>query len=283
MDIPILRRLRARGTQRGDARGTEQFRVRLRGRVQRCARICGRLFATAARFSLILWMAVFPFGSAMEARGILGPSPTAPSQAEIKAAFLLNFARFAEWSANSVPESPSLLLFCFDGAEDVRIAFQSVAGGKEITGRKIQAKISLPADARTCDVLFANDSKHDREAKLLKAAQDAGALTVGDGPDFLTCGGMIELVVDDNRMRFDINMAAVSRANLKLSSKLLALARHVIDLPVEAADWREVSPGSADYRRFPQRHSADMRARVACGGSGASGIRLLFHIHGACP
>jgi hypothetical protein len=181
-------------------------------------------------------MVIFPLQSTMGARGIPGPGPSDPSQAEIKAAFLLNFARFAEWPANFVPASPTLLLFCFDGAEDVRIAFESVAGGKEITGRKIEnRKISLPADARTCDVVFANDSKHDLEMKLLKTAQDAGALTVGDGPDFITCGGMIQLVVDDNRMRFDINVAAVSRANLKLSSKLLALARHVVDLPVEAA------------------------------------------------
>jgi hypothetical protein len=130
-----------------------------------------------------------------------------------------------------------LLLFCFDGADDVRVAFQGIAGGKEIAGRKIEnRKISVPADARTCDVVFANDSKSDREMKLLKTAQDAGALTVGDGQDFLTCGGMIQLVVDDNRMRFDINKAAVNRANIKLSSKLLALARHVIELPAEAAN-----------------------------------------------
>jgi hypothetical protein len=128
-------------------------------------------------------------------------------------------------------------MFCFDGAEDVRLAFQSVAGGKEVVGRKIvNRKIFLPGEARTCDVVFANDSKRDREIKLLKTAQDAGALTVGDGPEFLSCTGMIQLVVDDNRMRFDINMTSVTRANIKLSSKLLALARHVVELPEEAAN-----------------------------------------------
>ncbi len=173
----------------------------------------------------------------MEALSIPGAFSVEPSQAEIKAAFLLNFARFAEWSPTSISEAPTLLMFCFDAAEDVRIAFQSVAGGKEIEGRRITIrKISTPADARTCDVVFANDSKRDREIKLLKTAQDAGALTVGDGPEFLSCAGMIQLVVDDNRMRFDINMTAVNRANIKLSSKLLALARHVIDLPAEAAN-----------------------------------------------
>jgi hypothetical protein len=195
------------------------------------------LGAVTSRLILILWLVVLPIGSTAEARGIPGPLSTDPSQAEIKAAFLLNFARFAQWSTISIPESPTLLMFCFDGAEDVRLAFQTVAGGKEIEGRKIEIrKISLPVDARTCDVVFANDSKRDREIKLLKTAQDAGALTVGDGPEFLSCAGMIQLFVDDNRMRFDINMTAVGRANIKLSSKLLALARHVVELPAEAAN-----------------------------------------------
>lgn len=193
--------------------------------------------AMTAGIVLLTCMAVLPIESAVDARGLPRPIPTDPSQAEIKAAFLLNFARFAEWSPTSISEAPTLLVFCFDGAEDVRTAFQSVAGGKEIGGRKIVSrKISLPVDARTCDVVFANDSKRDREIKLLKTAQDAGALTVGDGPEFLSCAGMIQLFVDDNRMRFDINMTAVNRANIKLSSKLLALARHVVELPAEAAN-----------------------------------------------
>jgi hypothetical protein len=196
-----------------------------------------RLCATTAGIALFLCMVVLPIEFTLEARGVPEPLPMDPSQAEIKAAFLLNFARFAEWSPTSISEAPTLLIFCFDGAEDVRTAFQSVAGGKEIEGRKIAIrKISLPVDARTCDVVFANDSKRDREIKLLKTAQDAGALTVGDGPDFLSCAGMIQLFVDDNRMRFDVNMTAVGRANIKLSSKLLALARHVVELPAEAAN-----------------------------------------------
>ncbi|MFZ0821733.1 MAG: YfiR family protein [Candidatus Acidiferrales bacterium] len=182
-------------------------------------------------------MAVVPLGPTLSALAISEQDSRPPSEAQIKAAFLLNFARFAEWSPMAVPETSTLLFFCFDGAEDVRIAFQTLADGKEIGKRKIvNRKITSPADARTCQAVFANDSKHNREAELLKTARDVGALTVGDGPDFLSSGGMIQLLVDDNRMRFDINMATVSRAKIKLSSKLLALARHVVDLPAEAAN-----------------------------------------------
>ncbi len=149
----------------------------------------------------------------------------------------MNFARFAEWSPDAVPEGTTTLIFCFDGAEDVRIAFEALAEGKEIKGRKVvNRKISAPMNAQDCHAVFASDSKRIREVELLKTARDVGALTVGDGPDFITCGGMIQLVVDNNRMTFDVNLASVSRAKLKLSSKLLALARHIVDLPAEAAN-----------------------------------------------
>ncbi len=173
----------------------------------------------------------------MEARAITGQASQLPSDAQIKAAFLLNFARFAEWSPVALTDSTAVMIFCFDGAEDVRIAFETLSEGKEIKGRKlVNRKLSSPANAQSCHAVFANDSKRSREVELLKTARDVGALTVGDGPQFLTCGGMIQLVVDDNKMRFDINLAAVSRAKIKLSSKLLALARRVLDLPAEAAN-----------------------------------------------
>jgi hypothetical protein len=203
------------------------------GRKKAQCRWCG----TAAAIGLSIWMAFLPFGPTLLAGFAFEQDPLPPSEAQIKAAFLLNFARFAEWSLNAVPENSTLLFFCFDGGEDVRIAFEGIAGGKEIGKRKIvNRKITAPADARSCQAVFANDSKHNRETELLKTVREAGALTVGDGPDFLTSGGMIQLLVDDNRMRFDINLAATSRANIKLSSKLLALARHVVDLPGEAAN-----------------------------------------------
>jgi hypothetical protein len=186
---------------------------------------------------MALWMAVFPFGTSVGAGGISEQNLQSPSAAQIKAAFLLNFARFAEWSPVALPDGYPVLIFCFDGAEDVRIAFEALAEGKEIQGRKVvNRKIISPANAQSCHAVFANDSKRTREVELLKSARDVGALTIGDGPDLLACGGMIQLVLDDNRMRFDINLAAVSRGRIKLSSKLLALARHIVELPAEAAN-----------------------------------------------
>jgi hypothetical protein len=221
MDISILGLSRPSRNHAGIAR-----------RIARC-----RLGATFSGFALSLWMMALPFGSLEAARGKFAQAPLTPSEAQIKAAFLLNFARFAEWSPVSLPDASTVLIFCFDGAEDVRIAFEALAEGKEIKGRKlVNRKLSSPANAKSCHAVFANDSKRSREIELLKTALGAGALTVGDGPDFLASGGMIQLVVDDSKMRFDVNLAAVSRAKLKLSSKLLALARHVVELPVEAAN-----------------------------------------------
>jgi hypothetical protein len=201
-------------------------------RASGCGITVWRLRAKLPAMALAVWMAVFPFGSLLEARPNTGQESQAPSEAQIKAAFLLNFARFAEWSSASLPDASPVVIFCFDGAEDVRIAFEALTNGKDIMGRKIvNRKLSVPANAQSCHAVYANDSKNSREVELLKTARDGGALTVGDGPTFLNCGGMIQLVVDENRIRFDINMNPVNGAKLKLSSKLLALARHVVDYP----------------------------------------------------
>jgi hypothetical protein len=191
-----------------------------------------RAGAFVLTFAVAMWLSISPFGTSVAADATTVQDSQQPTEAQIKAAFLLNFARFAEWSSASLPDASPEVIFCFDGAEDVRIAFEALTNGKEIMGKKIVSrKLSVPANAQSCHAVYANDSKNSREVELLKTAREGGALTVGDGPTFLTCGGMIQLVVDENRIRFDINMNAVNGAKLKLSSKLLALARHVVDYP----------------------------------------------------
>jgi hypothetical protein len=61
-------------------------------------------------------------------------------------------------------------------------------------------------------------------------------LSIGESEDFLKRGGMIRLFVEDNRIKFDVNVGAASRAKIRLSSKLLALARFVVDLPQPGGD-----------------------------------------------
>jgi hypothetical protein len=125
----------------------------------------------------------------------------------------------------------------FLGADDARSAFVLLSEGKMINGRKIVAvQLDSVPNTRQFQILFFRKFKGDTGAGALGVAKDARTLTIGESENFLTRGGMIRLFVDDNRMRFDVNVGASTRSQLRLSSKLLALARSVVNLPQPVGD-----------------------------------------------
>ncbi len=160
-----------------------------------------------------------------------------PSEAEIRAAFILNFAKFTEWPSGVFADTDTPLTVGFVGADDIRIAFAALSAGKVVNGRKLFAlQIDSLPNAPHCQILFFKAAKKDLAAGALGVASNVRALTIGESDNFLARGGIIRLFVDDNRMRFDVNIGAANRAKLRLSSKLLALARSVVDLPEPRVD-----------------------------------------------
>ena len=85
-------------------------------------------------------------------------------------------------------------------------------------------RVAAPEDAANCRVLFMNASKDAQLGNILSALGTSAILTVSDMPGFTRGGGMIQFVIDGNRVRFEINLAAAKRAGLNLSSQLLKLA-----------------------------------------------------------
>jgi uncharacterized protein DUF4154 len=164
-------------------------------------------------------------------------SPATPSQAEIRAAFVFNFVKFTEWPMQAYTDAGSPLTTCFLGADDVRAAFRSISIGKALNGRFLEDRaVKSAADMRNCQVLYVDSPRSPVVIDALKNARQHDALAVGSSEDFLACGGMLRLQIENNRMRFDVNVGAVGRTKIKLSSKLLALARSVVDLPEPAGN-----------------------------------------------
>jgi len=150
---------------------------------------------------------------------------------EVKAAFLYNFAKFVEWpsTAFATPEAP--LVFCIIGANPFEGRLERVVNDRTANGRRIVVRDDV-ATGQTggCHLVFVPESEEGSMARLLhpvNAAPEAPMLTVGEAEGFTEAGGMIELVVDEGRVRFDINAGMAERRGLKLSSQLLKLARHV--------------------------------------------------------
>lgn len=158
-------------------------------------------------------------------------APT-PTQVQIGAAFIFNFAKFTEWPTKEFPNAASPMTVCFVAAEEVRAAFEGISTGKDLNGHPVIVRdVRVAADVLDCRVVYLESPTNVVATGALKNARLGCALAIGTSDDFLERGGMIRLLVEDNRMRFDVNVGAVNRAKVHLSSKLLALARSVVDLP----------------------------------------------------
>jgi hypothetical protein len=149
----------------------------------------------------------------------------------VKAALLYNFAKFAEWPALR-PGEP--IVVCIVGNDSIAEAFIAAVRGQEISGHRLE--LGRPRDAAawpSCHLLFIAAVQFRESPGGLAGVKAAPVLTVSDGSGFARSGGIIELFVDNGLMRFVINLDAVERSGLQLSSRLLGLAKVIRDPTVE--------------------------------------------------
>jgi hypothetical protein len=145
--------------------------------------------------------------------------------AAVKAAFLYNFAKFTEWPA--LPPGTTIIL-CIVGDEPIADALVATVRNQNISGHALD--VLRPQDIATwrkCHLLFIGDAEVQRSAAGLGGLKGTPVLTVSDGKGFVNAGGMIELYVEGGRMRFAIKLEAAEAAGLRLSSRLLELAKIV--------------------------------------------------------
>jgi len=145
---------------------------------------------------------------------------------QVKAAFLLNFTKFVEWPASQEALGAPFSL-CIVGPDPFHGEINRIVEGETVNGRKLTVQRVDPREGslRSCQVVFVGSGEPDMAGFL--AGFGPGVLTVGEGVRFLRDGGMIAFVIENRRVRFDINQRAASKAALKISSKLLSVARSV--------------------------------------------------------
>jgi len=151
--------------------------------------------------------------------------------AAVKAAFLYNFAKFTEWPADSrTPDGP-LILSTNDTA--VADSLSPLVKGHEVKGRPLAVRrISAESvQLRGCHILYLWNLDAHQSRRLVEGLGGAPVLTVSDFNRFAALGGVVQFVNENERLRFAINLAAIRRQGLRLSSKLLALASIVEDEP----------------------------------------------------
>jgi hypothetical protein len=157
---------------------------------------------------------------------LLGAVPSAFGQQvrtdeyEVKANFLVNFAKFVTW-----PSSQEPLVLAVVGVDPFGPYLDAIVRGKTVNGRSIVVKrIQAGESLNGCHVVFVSESESARTAEILEPMRHAPILTVGETQRFLRDGGMIRLVVEENRVRFQIDANRAEAAGLRVSSQLLSLA-----------------------------------------------------------
>jgi hypothetical protein len=148
-----------------------------------------------------------------------------PTEYQVKAAFLLNFARFVEWPAEAFGGDGSPFVIGILGNDPFGYALDQTVKDKSVNGRRVAIRrLQTARDTKGCHILFISSSERGRLSQLLSSLNGSPFLTVADMDRFTQMGGMIGMVLQENKIRFEINVAMTELARLKVSSKLLSLA-----------------------------------------------------------
>jgi hypothetical protein len=170
-------------------------------------------------------LAVYPADAAQE-------TPRAPEY-RIKAAFLYNFTLYTEWPPSAFERSDSPIVLGVAGEDRFGGELDVAVRDKTVRGRPIEIKhFDRLTDATRCHLLFVAGDQSRNLPQVLQRYHDAPLLTVGESEDFTRAGGVIRFFIDENKVRFEVNPDAAGRAHVKLSSKLLSLAKIVRDSEV---------------------------------------------------
>jgi hypothetical protein len=151
------------------------------------------------------------------------------SEYQVKAAFLFHFVQFVDWPDETFKGASSPLTYCTIGVDPFHGALDASLAGKTIGARPFRVlHFKQPREIGGCQVLFIGAEEKKLLPAILAGIKGNSVLTVGESEHFVQGGGMIGFLLEENKIRFEINLEAAKKAKLKISSRLLALAKTVI-------------------------------------------------------
>ncbi len=208
--LQILRAFRRRTRPRPDTRASRRRRESVLG-VFPC-------------LVVLLIASLCLFGRSLAQQETVRARGRQASEYDVKAAFLLNFVRFVEWPPPSVPNATNTFDICVLGDDPFWDRLNQLVENESVNGQPIRVQhIWVVQDS--CRVIFVTSSERDPFRTLRRIRR--GVLTVGERAGFLADGGMINFVIEEQRVRFDVNVQAAESAGLRISSRLLNVARLV--------------------------------------------------------
>jgi YfiR/HmsC-like len=153
----------------------------------------------------------------------------------IKAGFIYNFANLVQWPASSFAQPDSPIVIVILGEDHFGSTLDRALEGKKVNARPFVIKRAKSVSElqrelgsqKDCQILYVSSSEMPHLSEAIQMLKGIPVLTIGETPGFARGGGIINLVLEDNKVRFEVNVQAAKEADLNISSRLLALARIV--------------------------------------------------------
>ena len=157
---------------------------------------------------------------------LTGGISSAPAQSleehDVKAAFVLKLLNFVQWPSEAGGHD---LIIGFIGADATSDSLQRQVAGQSFNGRKVVVRrMGLDGDLKSCQMIFVGASEGKNAMAVLERVRGTSVLTVGESAGFGQHGGIVNLLLSDGRIRFEVNSHAAEQAHLQISSRLLSLA-----------------------------------------------------------
>src|ERR1700728_1689602 len=147
---------------------------------------------------------------------------------QVQAAYLYNFGKFVKWPAVTPANQSGSFIICVLDQDPFGDTLQSTLSGETVAGKPVVVRrLTKPQDASACHILFISGSRAHELNQILSSIDEAAVLTVSDMPDFSKRGGMIQFVLEGDRIRFEINLAGAEKSHLIFPSELLKVAAAV--------------------------------------------------------
>ena len=155
------------------------------------------------------------------------PGAQSALEYDVKAALLLNFARYIEWPDGAFESARSPIEVCVLAPSPFGDALDRTLAGETVANRPLSARqVHGPSDSAGCHLLFIPSGAEARASALVREG-GPHTITVGESRRFADMGGAVNLVIEGGRVRFNVNLRPVEDRGVRISARMLQLAGRV--------------------------------------------------------
>ncbi len=179
---------------------------------------------------MLRWLLAFCCSLCLTPATRLGAQTATSKEYEIKAAFIYRLTQFMEWPTNRFSSSSEPIILCIAGTDPFGSAIDTVLQNQKVGERGIEIRrleASATAAHTNCHLMFMGASAAAETGKIFSDLHDRAVLTIGEEEEFTRKGGHVRLFIQDNKLRFEVNIAAFERSGLKLHSQVMKLATRI--------------------------------------------------------